>query len=288
MSPYIMSLFSPFSRMLTVRKPLLHFHLNRLKMGPAMLKLDFLPHDRRYKDRSRLLGPNGVIVKENGVLGHCDLKRSVQKHKDTCEDTLDKRPRMGCSLGIEIVEDGEEVVEQCSAFELCSRRNPIQVPIGIQRPLTLASSRDSINTSLSTGELCHSEDLMKRMEGIVRARGLEGVPVDCANLLNNGLDTYLKQLIRSCFQLVVSRSEQESIKNPIFQQPNKKAVNGVWQGNNMHILSSDGFLNRRIEHISHGTVSLQDFRVAMEMNPVQLGENWPLLLEKICLRSFEE
>ncbi|ONK70851.1 uncharacterized protein A4U43_C04F2180 [Asparagus officinalis] len=106
------------------------------------------------------------------------------------KDKLDKRPRMGSSLGIEIVEKREEVVEQCSGFEMCSRRNPIQAPIRIQRPLALSGSRGSIRASSSTDELCHSEDLMTKMEGVVRARGLGGVSVDCANLLNNGLDSY--------------------------------------------------------------------------------------------------
>jgi hypothetical protein len=31
-----------------------------------------------------------------------------------------------------------------------------------------------------------------------------------------------------------------------------------------------------------------DFKVAMELNPQQLGEDWPLLLEKICMHSFED
>ncbi|KAH7837984.1 hypothetical protein Vadar_020452 [Vaccinium darrowii] len=38
----------------------------------------------------------------------------------------------------------------------------------------------------------------------------------------------------------------------------------------------------------HCTVSLLDFRVAMQLNPQQLGEDWPLLLEKICIRLSEE
>jgi len=130
---------------------------------------------------------------------------------------------------------------------------------------------------------------MKRMEGVVRAQGLEGVTQDCANLLNNGLDSYLKQLIKSCFQLVVSRSEREPIKQPVYHQhPQKKPVNGGWQGNNMHALSNHEFLDGRIEMKRCSPVSLQDFSVAMELNPKQFGEDWPLILEKTCLRSFEE
>nr|KYP37899.1 hypothetical protein KK1_040881 [Cajanus cajan]KYP37900.1 hypothetical protein KK1_040882 [Cajanus cajan] len=36
------------------------------------------------------------------------------------------------------------------------------------------------------------------------------------------------------------------------------------------------------------SVSLRDFKVAMELNPQQLGEDWPLQLEKISMQSFEE
>ena len=78
------------------------------------------------------------------------------------------------------------------------------------------------------------------------------------------------------------------MKQPVYkQQAQGKPINGVWQGNHMHVqsgglpLDSHGLMNRH-------SMSLQDFRVAMELNPQQLGEDWPLLLERICLRSFEE
>uniref|UniRef100_M4E5F6 N-acetyltransferase ESCO zinc-finger domain-containing protein n=1 Tax=Brassica campestris TaxID=3711 RepID=M4E5F6_BRACM len=35
-------------------------------------------------------------------------------------------------------------------------------------------------------------------------------------------------------------------------------------------------------------VSLLNFRAAMEVNPSQLGEDWPLLRERLLMRSFEE
>ena len=268
--------------------------------------------ERRIKDRSSSLGPNGLIVRENGILGHCDLKRLVQNHHGMPEEQPAKRPRIGSSLGIEVTEEGEEGLEQASVLDLCSRRNHLQAPLGIpfcppsvggaQRPLILAVSSSSssssvgrsfssssVGRSFSRSELCHTEDLMKRMEGVVRAQGLEGVTVDCANLLNNGLDSYLKQLIKSCFQLVVSRSEAETIKQSVYQQhPQKKPINGAWQGNNMHAPSSCESLDRRMEMKRRRLVSLQDFKVAMELNPKQLGEDWPLILEKICLHSFEE
>ncbi|CAM8962221.1 unnamed protein product [Rhodiola kirilowii] len=35
-------------------------------------------------------------------------------------------------------------------------------------------------------------------------------------------------------------------------------------------------------------LSLLDFKVAMELNPHQLGEDWPSIFEKICMYSFED
>ncbi|RLM75350.1 uncharacterized protein C2845_PM15G24010 [Panicum miliaceum] len=39
---------------------------------------------------------------------------------------------------------------------------------------------------------------------------------------------------------------------------------------------------------SNHLISINDFKVAMQLNPQQLGEDWPVLLEKICLCSSEE
>jgi hypothetical protein len=46
--------------------------------------------------------------------------------------------------------------------------------------------------------------------------------------------------------------------------------------------------SRSLEVPQCANVSLLDFRVAMELNPRQLGDDWPSLLEKICTDSFEE
>ncbi|CBI25240.3 unnamed protein product, partial [Vitis vinifera] len=90
----------------------------------------------------------------------------------------------------------------------------------------------------------------------------EGVSVDSANLLNNGLDIYLKGLIRSCMEMVGARYGHDMMKN----SSNKQQSEGR----------------------SCSPVSLLDFKVAMELNPQQLGEDWPLLLEKISTHPFEE
>ncbi|CAA6672185.1 unnamed protein product [Spirodela intermedia] len=148
-------------------------------------------------------------------------------------------------------------------------------PLGISFfPTSLGGSR-STPTSItaggfSSGELCDTEALRNRMEQISAARGLEGVTVDCANLLNNGLDAYLKRIITSCVDLVGARSGQEPVNPRAFKkQSHGNMVNAVSPENDLHLLSTSGSSNTRHE-------------------PRQLGEDWPSLLEKACLRSFQE
>lgn len=99
------------------------------------------------------------------------------------------------------------------------------------------------------------------MQLIAAAQGLEGVSMECANLLINGSDAYLKKLIKSCVELVGARSGHDLSKN------------------NSYTHQFDG---------KHFPVSLLDFKVAMELNPQQLGEDWAFLLEKICIHVFDQ
>ncbi|KAG2308223.1 hypothetical protein Bca4012_082710 [Brassica carinata] len=150
-------------------------------------------------------------------------------------------------------DDGENQVNDVSMS------SPLVAPLGI--PFCSASvgggSRRTVPV-LSTVMSCYdsgglvpdTEMLRKRMESIAVAHGLEGVSMECANTLNTMLDVYLKKLIKSCTHLV-------------------------------------GPSDRTQDH-HHHSVSLLDFRTAMELNPQQLGENWPTLLERISVMSFEE
>ena len=51
------------------------------------------------------------------------------------------------------------------------------------------------------------------MQLIAAAQGLEGVSMECANLLINGLDAYLKKLIKSCVEMVGARCGRDLSKN---------------------------------------------------------------------------
>ncbi|XP_010444651.1 PREDICTED: uncharacterized protein LOC104727283 [Camelina sativa] len=140
------------------------------------------------------------------------------------------------------LEDGEEVDQ----LVRCWRSQPIEPPLG-------ANFRDAVKKQhrigtccYSSGELPDSVSLKKKLEdglGIME-EGLE-VSVGFSNLLNAGLDVFLKRLIKPCLELAASRSR-----------------------------SSQG-------EVYSSAFSLVDLQVAMELNPSLLGEDWPAKLEKI-------
>ncbi|CAA7033047.1 unnamed protein product [Microthlaspi erraticum] len=172
-------------------------------------------------------------------------------------------------------DDDENQEEQQDRPNLSA--SPLVAPLGIpiRRTVPVSTGGDVISC-YDSGGLQDVEMLRKRMENIAVAQGLGGVSMECANTLNSMLDVYLKKLIKSCTDLVGARSTNG---DPWKQQSQNKIVNGVWPSNNG---PSD------IARDHHRTVSLLDFRIAMELNPQQLGEDWPIMRERISMRSFEE
>lgn len=98
--------------------------------------------------------------------------------------------------------------------------------------------------------------------------------LDCVNLLNNGLDVYLKRLIEPCMALAGSRCDNEQLKSASGEFI--PGLNGTLPGR---------YAQRQRKSVN---ASMLDFRFAMESNPQILGEDWPVQLEKISLRGFEE
>ncbi|KAJ0794754.1 putative transcriptional coactivator Hfi1/Transcriptional adapter 1 [Helianthus annuus] len=133
----------------------------------------------------------------------------------------------------------------------------LHAPLGIPYyPVSIGGSRRAAQPTKSVGGshtncLLDTITLRARMEPIVATQGLQGVSVDGANALNIGLNAYLKRIVRSCSELT---------------RPIKTGL----------------------DHETKRSISLQDFRVAMELNPQQLGEDSPILLERICTHAFEE
>ncbi|KAK9279795.1 hypothetical protein L1049_013477 [Liquidambar formosana] len=268
--------------------------------------------------QSTAMEDNGSkVIMENGDLTPCDYQRPVQQPQGFAEqpenerEVLIQHPVNRSSvkksldipmslhrkdqIEVAVVEDREEVEE---VTHLISSKNPLLAPLGIPFcPASVGGARKALPVTSSSsyvsyydsGGLSDTEMLRKRMEQIAAAQGLGGVSMECANMLNNMLDVYLKRLIRSCVELVGARSTNELKKHPSQkQQIQSKLVNGMWPSNHLHRQSSGTPVEVMQEQRTHCSISLLDFKVAMELNPQQLGEDWPLLLEKICMHAFEE
>ncbi|XP_017978021.1 PREDICTED: uncharacterized protein LOC18596339 [Theobroma cacao] len=253
---------------------------------------------------------NENVVSGNGKLTCHDIRKLVQHHQevlgkaDNGRDVLLHNPEIlpltKGSVGGFLPEDSREksellVVED--GKELCARSS-LQAPLGIslfsdsisgaRRALPSVRSGGYSN-SYDTGGLLDSEALRERMQQLAALEGLGGVSMDCANILSNGLDIYLKRLIRMCIELVGTRhgcnlSRNNTLKHHLFG----KLVNGVLPSYHNQLQNSSRALEGIDGQISYKLISLLDFKVAMELNPQGLGEDWPLLLEKIYMRSFEE
>ncbi|CAL9097427.1 unnamed protein product [Musa acuminata var. zebrina] len=233
--------------------------------------------DRRLGDRASLLGPYGKIppghVQE--VTNSCDLQRSRE------QQSAPELISIG-SKALASVEDGEEV-EQFRHSPSVQSRSPLRPPLGIPMAAGdlprksyrsgFASSFRHVQSNMIVG--CHrtfqlpdTRTLMGWLERKLEAEGF-GLSIDCANVLNHGLDALLRRLIKPCIDL--ARARHSSIRmtranGNIF--PNTK---GLWQLDQVQTSNES----------SHS--SLLDFRLAMESNPELLGGDWPQQLEKICL-----
>ncbi|KAL6216393.1 hypothetical protein ACLB2K_009616 [Fragaria x ananassa] len=276
--------------------------------------------ERKLRDRPSPLGPNGKvdsvshlstgsedngskIIMENGDANPFDYQRPMQHLQPVAE--LPERERDGAvrrptgkpqmlskdPANLAVMEDGEEA-EQSNRSSFS--RSPLLAPLGIpfcsasvggaRKAIPVGSSCDFVSYN-DSGVLSDTETLRNRMEQIAAAQGVGGVSTECANMLNNVLDVYLKRLIKSCVELVGSRSALEPRKNAApKQQIQGKAINGMWPSNHPHMQGSNGPLEVSQEQRPQRSISLLDFKVAMELNPQQLGEDWPLLLEKICMQ----
>ncbi|XP_062101840.1 uncharacterized protein LOC133808206 [Humulus lupulus] len=219
--------------------------------------------ERKFRDRLSPLGPNG---KSNNVTCEDLTAKTLEQQSATELFSLGSKPP--CS-----VEDGEEV-EQAAGSPGIHSRSPLTAPLGIPRNakktqkllLKVSPSPASLDTCYNNCKLPDTNSLMKRLEQKLEAEGLK-ISEDCVNLMNNGLDVYLKRLIKPSLAKAGSRSENKHVN-----QGRSQAMPGM----------------RFVEAPTRVySVSMLDFRVAMEMNPSLLGEEWPTKLEKICLHESE-
>ncbi|KAL7191567.1 hypothetical protein ACSBR2_023612 [Camellia fascicularis] len=266
--------------------------------------------DRKPLDRPSSFAPNGktnfvsqqsstehdgnsTVVLENGVSTPHDIRRPVQHHQGPMERAenegevshyhSDNLPIIKGLPDGSVSAHSKDLAGELSfedrkgGYARSLLRAPLGVPScpasvgGAYRMMPLASSSTCVS-SFNIGGLLDSTALRERMEQIAATQGLEGVTMDCANLLNNGLDAYLKGLIGSCVELVGARSGHEPTKSSMNKhQTHLKLVNGVRPGHHLHPMQSS---NKPMEGVqerkSECPLSLLDFRVAMELNPQQL------------------
>lgn len=204
--------------------------------------------DRKNRDRPSPLGPLGqspnLTFEEGGPL-------RVQEQQSATELlSLGSRP----PVEVVSVEDGEEV-EQAAASPSIQSTSPVTAPFGIPMNFGTTSRQAQAQalrmcahlplTCQRRGELPDTRSLRSLLEKRLEQEGLS-VSLECANLLNNGLDAFLKRLIAPCVEIArLKRRRKEGAR-------------------------------------------MLDFHVAVQSNPCILGENWPLQLEKICSRMFED
>ncbi|XP_050388107.1 uncharacterized protein LOC126805056 [Argentina anserina] len=165
-------------------------------------------------------------------------------------------------------EDGEEVDQaaECPSSH-CTR--PLCAPLGIPRnagktkKLLIKGSAPAVynETCLDSGELPDTSYLRKRLKQKLEMEGME-MSEDCANLLNIGLDVFLKRLIKPCLELTDSRCTDK------------------------HTDRKHSHDMRNVQRPSRPySASVLDFRAALDLNPQILGEDWPTKLEKVCLHA---
>lgn len=229
--------------------------------------------DRKSTDRTSPLGPHGNphnVACEDSML-------KIQEQQSATELlSLGSRP----PVEVTSVEEGEEI-EQLAGSPGIHSRSPLRAPLGIS--LNAKGTREmsshgssafvDVETCYNNGELPDTSSLSKRLKQKLGMEGLN-VSTDCVNLLNNGLDVFMKRLLKPCVDLASSRSESK-VPNKVYHEA-RSVINGM----------------RPLTHVQNSSrlfsVSMTDFRVAMESNPLILGEDWPVQLEKVLLCASEE
>nr|XP_043607033.1 uncharacterized protein LOC122579018 [Erigeron canadensis] len=259
--------------------------------------------DRRVVDRKSSMGPNRKTNNSSfsPSIPHSGELHAVLQNGDSSsleDQELMQQAGNGDVTDVNHVKQTESLGRK--AGKGVSNRTSLHSPLGIpflpvsiggaQAALTSASSSKRVGV-LHTDGLLDTETLKEHMEQIASLHGLEMVSMDCANVLNRGLDAYLKGLVRSCTELHVARSIHEPTKSG---SPNNTTLMGPLNGVRPayhHEVQSSGWplgVIQENEAKPKRVVTLRDFSVAMELNCKQLGEDWPVLLEKICTHNIEE
>lgn len=240
-----------------------------------------------------LLTHGETIIRETGAPNSIGLKRHTEIRQSEHVEPFTKRSCMGkapLSFHGSLHSNGPSAINAREALgeEIIHHAQvPVQAPIGVQfgtgsfcqarksSAIASISSDDSSISCYDLGELCDTLSLRKKMEKTAQMDGLEGVSVECADLLNHGVDVFLKKLIGSCVELVRARSQHGKLSHvALKQQLCRKLVNGASLQNHTHMQGG-------IIHPGANSISMQDLKAVSELNPRLLGVNISGLLEKI-------
>lgn len=282
--------------------------------APRGVRVDLSePYLKRASSVKTKTLPSVTKALENGDLNTHDLSRrlhlspapSTAELPEAEALTQSKRPRFeivaspeqvsGDEVGIEAVDVGnDEVVNEVDI----SIDNRLSAPLGIPfRPGRIGSARRPPCSSLpsygqlakeqgclDSYELPSTESLHRWMEQVAESMGLQGVSEDSANVLNNGLDAFLKRLIRSCLHLKGTPGQESEMLYRQIPCTLSQEVVSVKLGNPQWM--PNACIATDAAHIEscRPSFSFLDFKTAMELNPQQLGGHRHLWMEKIRLR----
>lgn len=238
---------------------------------PSMRRISSLAaRDCRFKGRHNAFGPLGKP--HFGLASEELVYKTLEQQSATELNSLGSRPPIS-------VEEGEEV-EQMAGSPSIQSRSPVTAPLGVSMHFgrrlhfnVSLCSKDYPETCHSNGYLPDTRSLRNCLEQKLEKEGLTAT-VDSVNLLNNALDLYLKRLIESFMDLAGSRFGNEHLR-----QQNRQL------GTSSNVLLPGRCMQTATRSTS---ASVLDFRLAMELNPQVLGPDWPIQLEKICIRASEE
>ncbi|CAN4081568.1 unnamed protein product [Withania somnifera] len=203
--------------------------------------------DRRFKDRP------------------CPLRPQWKTHSAACEDNAPKAREHQSAAELLSVDSSHSRSRVTAPFGISlSARETRKVVCHRSAPL------HSIGTCNSTRELPDSNFLKKWLEQKSETDGLQ-ISTDAINVLNNGLDVFLKRLIKPCLDLAGLKSQQKCTHHQAVSVSNKmRPPKYIQKPSNLF------------------SASILDFRSVIELDPRILGEDRCIKLEKVSLHAFEE
>ncbi|KAH7299666.1 hypothetical protein KP509_24G023100 [Ceratopteris richardii] len=139
--------------------------------------------------------------------------------------------------------------------------------------------------SLNSCVLPDSDIMHSLIQQTALHEGLEGAGRECAVVLNAALHIYLKRLIESCVNEPAGKVNMQ-ISQEHWPLNSRNSVKLCDYDVKVFHNQSIGDIDKQGD--SQFSISLNDFKVAMDIHPQQLGNNWAVQLEKISSRIFEQ